>query len=321
MTATTPAAPPPDGPHAVVVVGSTNADLLARVGVHPAPGETILGERMDVLPGGKGANQAVAAARLGSPTALVGAVGDDAFAEPALAGLREAGVDLSALAVRSGATGVALVAVAADGENSIVVIPGVNATVDADAVRAHRDVVGAAAVVVLQGEIPRSGIEEAARATRGRLIVNLAPVIDVDADVLLAADPLVVNEHEAALVAAALGAADGATPATEDGSDEAVVTALLARGVRSVVMTLGARGALVGAGDLLEQVPTPCVDAVDTTGAGDAFVGALAHGLASGDDLVTAARFAARVGAYAVRSVGAQSSYPGLGDELPEVTA
>nr|WP_171783100.1 ribokinase [Isoptericola halotolerans] len=318
---------PHDGPHArVVVVGSTNADLLARVAAHPAPGETILGERLDVLPGGKGANQAVAAARLGSPTALVGAVGDDAFAEPALAGLREAGVDLSALAVRTGRTGVALVSVSADGENSIVVIPGVNATVDADAVRAHHDVIGRAAVVVLQGEIPRAGIEEAARAARGRLVVNLAPVIDVDTEVLLAADPLVVNEHEAALVAHALGAADGsgngaAAPAAEDGSDEAVVTALLARGVPSVVMTLGARGALVGAGDLLEQVPTPRVDAVDTTGAGDAFVGALAHGLAGGDDLVTAARLAARVGAYAVRSVGAQSSYPGLGDELPEVTA
>ncbi|WP_265521476.1 ribokinase [Oerskovia flava] len=320
MTTPTPSSPPHDGPPArVVVVGSTNADLLARVAAHPAPGETVLGESMDVLPGGKGANQAVAAARLGSPTALVGAVGDDAFAEPALAGLREAGVDLSALAVRSGTTGIALVTVAADGENSIVVIPGVNATVDADAVRAHHDVVAHAAVVVLQGEIPRSGIEQAARATRGRLVVNLAPVIDVDPDVLLAADPLVVNEHEAALVARALGASDGAPDGA--GTDEAVVTALLARGVRSVVMTLGPRGALVGARDLLVPVPSPRVDAVDTTGAGDAFVGALAHGLAAGDDLVTAARFAARVGAFAVRSVGAQSSYPGRADELPEVTA
>jgi ribokinase len=181
-----------------------------------------------------------------------------------------------------------------------------------------------AAVVVLQGEIPRSGIEAAARTARGRLVVNLAPVVDVDESVLLRADPLVVNEHEAELAARMLGVAPSLSPSvdpvetTADG-EEAVVRGLLARGVRSVVLTVGPRGALVGQGDDVVHVPSPRVHAVDTTGAGDAFVGALARGLAAGDGLVDAARTAARVGAFAVRSPGAQASYPGPGDELPQV--
>ncbi|GAB3089963.1 ribokinase [Isoptericola nanjingensis] len=297
----------------VVVVGSTNADLLVGVTAHPAPGETVLGHGMRVMSGGKGANQAVAAARLGADVAFVGAVGDDEFADAALAGLRSAGVDLTALAVAPGRrTGIAIVTVSDDGENSIVVVPGANGAVDETMVSAHAGLVAGAASVVLQGEIPRAAIEAAARTARGRLVVNLAPVLDVDEDVLLRADPLVLNEHEARLVAGALG-----VPAEE--SEEVLVRGLLARGVRSVVLTLGPRGALVGQDDDVTAVPAPRVRAVDTTGAGDAFVGALAHGLARGDGLVDAARTAARVGAYAVRSPGAQASYPSAGDELPAV--
>lgn len=297
----------------VVVVGSTNADLLVGVTAHPAPGETVLGHGMRVMSGGKGANQAVAAARLGADVAFVGAVGDDEFADAALAGLRSAGVDLTALAVAPGRrTGIAIVTVSDDGENSIVVVPGANGAVDEAMVSAHAGLVAGAASVVLQGEIPRAAIEAAARTARGRLVVNLAPVLDVDEDVLLRADPLVLNEHEARLVAGALG-----VPAEE--SEEVLVRGLLARGVRSVVLTLGPRGALVGQDDDVTAVPAPRVRAVDTTGAGDAFVGALAHGLARGDGLVDAARTAARVGAYAVRSPGAQASYPSAVDELPAV--
>ena len=131
-----------------------------------------------------------------------------------------------------------------DGENSIVVVPGANATVDADVVRAHDGLVAGAAVVVLQGEIPVAGIEAAARATTGRLVVNLAPVVDVAEDVLLRADPLVLNEHEARLVGERLGVTAGRS---ED--EEALVRGLLARGVRSVVLTVGPRGALVGGAD------------------------------------------------------------------------
>lgn len=315
--------PAAHGRTGVVVVGSVNADLLTTVDQHPRPGETVLGRTLDVLPGGKGANQAVAAAQLGAQTTLVGAVGTDQFAEPALAGLRAAGVDLEAVAVVEGATGVAQVTVSADGENAIVVIPGANASVDGAVVDARAAVIAGAAVVVVQGEIPRSGIEAAAAHTRGRLVVNLAPVVDVDREVLLAADPLVVNEHEAALVLAALDGESGGAAGVvgESGADDEqrVVDALLAHGVPSVVLTVGARGALVADGSGSTRVPSPRVDAVDTTGAGDAFVGALAYRLSEGEGLVEAARLAARVGAYAVRGSGAQPSYPWAGDALPEV--
>ncbi|MFC8598683.1 ribokinase [Isoptericola sp. NPDC057191] len=301
----------------VVVVGSANADLLARTAVHPAPGETVLGRDLAVLPGGKGANQAVAAARLGARVAFVGAVGDDEFAQAATSGLRDAGVDLARLVVVPGSTGVAVVTVAADGENSIVVVPGANAAVDAGLVGRHADLLADAAVVVLQGEIPRDGIEEAARLAGGRVVVNLAPVIDVDPGVLRQADPLVVNEHEAHAALALLTPGDDAGP---DLADEEVVAGLRRAGVRSVVLTRGAQGALVAAEEVdggVVAVPAPRVEAVDTTGAGDAFVGALAGELARGSGLVDAARLAARVGAFAVRGAGAQPSYPREGDELP----
>ncbi|GAA1738623.1 ribokinase [Isoptericola hypogeus] len=316
-------------PATIVVVGSANADLLARADVHPAPGETVLGRDLAVLPGGKGANQAVAAARLGAAVAFVGAVGDDEFADAATSGLRDAGVGLEALSSAGGSTGIAVVTVAADGENSIVVIPGANATVDAALVRRHAGLVGGAAVVVVQGEIPRDGIEEAARLAAGRLVVNLAPVIPVDLTVLRRADPLVVNEHEALAAWGLLdrdvdgdvdGEVDGESGARAGaaGAPEAeIVVRLRALGVPSVVLTLGARGALVGLGDDVVHVPSPRVEAVDTTGAGDAFVGALACALAGGAGLVDAARFAARVGAFAVRGSGAQPSYPWEVDDLP----
>ncbi len=192
----------------VVVVGSTNADLLVQVAAHPAPGETVLGRSMAVIAGGKGANQAVAAARSGARVAFVGSVGDDEFADPARAGLRANGVDLSGLRVVPGSTGIAIVTVSACGENSIVVIPRANAATDADAVRAQAGLLAQARVVVVQGEVPRDGIEEAARLARGRLIVNLAPVIALATQVLRQADPLVVNEHEAALAARRRGRHD-----------------------------------------------------------------------------------------------------------------
>jgi ribokinase len=301
----------------VVVVGSVNADLLTQVAVHPAPGETVLGRSMSVLAGGKGANQAVAAARLGAEVAFVGAVGDDSFAGPATAGLRAAGVDLSALATVPGPTGIALVTVSADGENSIVVISGANAAVAADTVSAHAATVAGADVVVLQGEIPRAATETAARLARGRVLLNLAPVIELSADVVRRADPLVVNEHEARLALSLVGGPD-----VPDDDHAAAARALTSAGVTSVVITLGSAGAVVatrsGDGEVA-AVPSPKVSAVDTTGAGDAFVGALASRLAAGDELLDAARLAARVGAYAVTGVGAQSSYPSSTDALPEV--
>ncbi|GAB3181920.1 ribokinase [Nesterenkonia halophila] len=307
----------------IVVVGSTNADLIVRTQRHPCPGETLLGEDLDTLPGGKGANQAVAAARLGAAVQFVGAVGRDAFAAVARDGLRAAGVDVSALAEVEGPTGTAIITVDAAGENSIVVVPGANGAVDAARVEQACETVAAADVVVLQGEIPAAGSEAAARACTGRLMLNLAPVIAVDSAVLRRADPLVVNEHEAARAAEMLGAVDEAASsvaadAEPDAVERGVVERLLAAGVPSVVLTVGPRGAWIGVGSAEPtRVPAPAVDAVDTTGAGDAFVGALAAGLVRGEALADAARRAVQVGAFAVGRRGAQPSYPAAEDPLP----
>ncbi|MFD4008801.1 ribokinase [Brachybacterium paraconglomeratum] len=301
---------PADG--TIVVVGSVNVDLLAQVQRHPRPGETLHGTGGQMLPGGKGANQAVAAARLGARVAMVGAVGSDVQAEAALAALREAGVDLGHVAEIEGPTGLAIVTVAEDGENSIVVIAGANDAMDAARVRAAAEAISAARIVVCQGEIPRDGIEALPALVTGRFLHNPAPVMELDPAVLRASDPLVVNQHEAGLVLAQLA------PGQEAPEDpEAVVAALRAAGIPSAVLTLGADGSLVADQGGVRRIPPAPVEAVDTTGSGDAFIGALALGLARGDDLATAARLASRVGAFAATGEGAQPSYPTAADELP----
>lgn len=163
----------------IVVVGSINLDLILPCERIPRPGETLHAHARELAPGGKGANQAVAASRLGAPVAMVGAVGEDTFAEPALALLADAGVDLTHVRRVPGATGIAVVYVDDTGENSILIEGGANRSVDADAVGAAAALIQDAGVVVLQGEIPRDGIEAAARLATGRLVVNLAPVIAV----------------------------------------------------------------------------------------------------------------------------------------------
>ena len=308
MTAAT--ASSPDG--TIVVVGSVNVDLLAQVRRHPRPGETLHGTGGQMLPGGKGANQAVAAARLGARVAMVGAVGSDVQAEAALSALREAGVDLGHVAEIEGPTGLAIVTVAEDGENSIVVIAGANDAMDAGRVRAAAEAISAARIVVCQGEIPRDGIEALPALVTGRFLHNPAPVMELDPAVLRASDPLVVNQHEAGLVLAQLA------PGQEAPEDpEAVVAALRAAGIPSAVLTLDADGSLVADQAGVRRIPPAPVEAVDTTGSGDAFIGALALGLARGDDLATAARLASRVGAFAATGEGAQPSYPTAADELP----
>lgn len=294
----------------ITVVGSINADLFVLVERHPLPGETLLGRDGGISAGGKGANQAVAAARLGADVRMVGAVGDDAYAAPALEHLRTSGADLTAVATEPGATGLAVITVSDDGENTIIVVPGANASLDDVRVTASADTIAAADIVLLQGEIPASGFSAAVRAAAGRVVVNLAPVVPVDRADLLRADPLVVNEHEAGLVLGMFGG----SPAE---SEEKMAAALLELGFPSVVVTRGARGAVVADETGVEAIQPALIDAVDSTGAGDAFVGALVHRLAEGDALSDAARFAARVGAFAATRRGAQTSYPSAADELP----
>lgn len=298
----------------LVVVGSINADLVTHVERHPQPGETLLGRGDDIKAGGKGANQAVAAALQGAHVEFVGAVGADHYRKPAVRNLHSSGVDMTAVTeIDDELTGLAVITVDEKGENTIIVVPGANARVDDQYVSSHRERIAAADIVLLQGEIPPSGFREAVAAAQGRVIINLAPVVDVDRESLLRADPLIANEHEAGLILDQLG-----TPADDD-DPHALAAALIDAGFSSAVITLGAAGALVADPELTD-IPTPQVEAVDTVGAGDAFAGALCAKLLAepGIALADAARHAARVGAFSVTRSGAQDSYPGAGDLLPE---
>ncbi|MET9250078.1 ribokinase [Nonomuraea sp. NPDC003709] len=293
------------GEHDVVVVGSANADLVVQVDRHPAPGETVLGSELAVHPGGKGANQAVAAARLGARVALLGRVGADGHGRLLRESLERDGVDLGHLHDTAAASGIAMIAVGPQGDNSIIVAPGANARLTEGDVLDAAPLLRSAPVVSLQLEIPLPAVLAAARLAR-RAVLNLSPAVPVPDELLALCDPLVVNEHEAALL---LGA---------PGEPDRQARELLARGPRSVVITLGADGAVVA--DMVAEdgavhaVPSPRVAAVDTTGAGDAFTGALAWRLAAGEPLARAAAFAARVGAAAVRKAGAQDSYPTMAE-------
>ncbi|MFF3543428.1 ribokinase [Streptomyces platensis] len=289
----------------VLVVGSANADLTVRVDRRPGAGETVLGTDLVESAGGKGANQAAAAARIGGRTALLARVGGDAYGELLLGAQRAAGTDVTPVIVDGTArTGTAMIIVDPDGDNSIVVSPGANAALTPQDVAAAKDTIAASAVVSLQLEIPMESVRAAAAAaeqagTRVVLNPSPAPAAPLAPELLAVADPLVVNEHEARQLS---GLTDG-TPAQW-------AQALRDRGARSVVVTLGGDGALVLDASGAESVPGVRVKAVDTTGAGDAFTGALATRLARGDTLPGAARFAVRVGAAAVTKPGAQPSYP-----------
>ncbi|WP_030983411.1 ribokinase [Streptomyces sp. NRRL WC-3744] len=291
----------------LLVVGSANADLVIGVERRPAAGETVLGGDLAVHPGGKGANQAVAAARLGAATALLARVGDDGHGRLLLDSLRTAGVDTVGVLVGGAPTGVALITVDPSGDNSIVVSPGANSRLLPADVRAAANVLHASRVVSAQLEIPLETVVEVVRtlAPGSRFVLNPSPPRELPTEVLAACDPLILNEHEARVVL-------GDACASDDPEDWARL--LLARGPRSVVVTLGAEGALVADGSGVTRVPSVKVDAVDTTGAGDAFTAALAWKLGSGADLADAAAYAARVGAAAVTRRGAQESYPTAGE-------
>ncbi|MGI5035939.1 ribokinase [Streptomyces sp. JAC128] len=299
-----PSAPSAPSRYDLLVVGSANADLVVGVERRPGPGETVLGTDLVVHPGGKGANQAVAAARLGARTALLARVGDDAHGRLLRASQQEAGVDTGGLLVGGAPTGVALITVDPSGDNSIVVSPGANARLTPDDVRAAGPLFALARVVSVQLEIPLDTVAETARALGpgARLVLNPSPPAPLPDEVLAACDPLVVNEHEARSI---LGDGAGDTP-------EAWARGLTALGPRSVVITLGAEGALVSDSRTGEavRVPSPRVAALDTTGAGDAFTAALAWRLGLGEELTEAAAFAVRVGAAAVTKEGAQASFP-----------
>ncbi|MCS6554862.1 ribokinase [Curtobacterium flaccumfaciens] len=271
----------------IVVVGSLNADLVVRTARFPQPGETLQGSDLAILPGGKSANQAVAAGRLGGTVRMIGAVGDDGNGALLRDSVAAASVDTTHVAVREGvATGTAVITVDAAGENTIVISAGANGTLTPDDV--PDDVFAGAAVLGLCLEVSIDVVLAAARAAHAggvTVLTNLSPFGAVPAELLELTDVLLVNEHEA--------------------------SALGDHGVARSIVTRGGAGCVVHDGGT-EPVPIEAVrvEPVDTTGCGDAFMGAVALRLAAGDTLVDAARFAVGVGAYAATKPGAQASYP-----------
>lgn len=290
----------------VLVIGSLNLDLRLQVPRLPRPGETLAGTGFDTDPGGKGANQAVAAARQGARVALLGAVGDDAPGRTLVAALQADGIDTTAVATLAGQpTGTAAILLQPDGENSIIVIPGANQAVTPAMIQAHADRLRRARIVVAQLECPLDAVDAALRQARagGALtLLNAAPAQPLDDALLGRLDWLIVNETEAALLAD--------RPVPDAAAALAVADALRARGPQHVLITLGARGlVLAGPGGPL-ALPAPRVAVVDTTGAGDTVVGALAAALAAGRPVREALVRAQAAAALAVTRAGAQSAMP-----------
>lgn len=296
----------------IVVVGSLNADLMVYCDRLPKPGETVQGNGFAIGAGGKSANQAVAAGRLGAKVALVGAVGDDANGALLLTSVAESGVDVSRVRRHpTEPTGVALISVDATAENSIVIAPGANGTLSPDDV--DDAAFAQAAVVCLCLEIPLPTVIAAAAAGRaaGALVVlNPSPFGPLSTELTELVDVLLVNTHEASLY---LDGRSMPTAADAVAGWEAVRESFRDRGLHRVVVTLGAAGSVVldsTVDDKVAVVPPTRVDAIDTTGAGDAFTGALAHRIAAGDELLNAARFASVAAALATTGRGTQASYP-----------
>ena len=289
----------------IVVVGSLNADLVVRVDHLPAPGETVPGRAFAVIPGGKGANQACAAARLGGDVAMVGRVGADAHADLLRASLAAAGVSVAGvLAVEETTTGVALITVEKGGQNEIVIVPGANASLTTAELDRAGDVFGTAAVVLLQLEIPLATVREAARRARAAgatVVLDPAPAAPLPDDLLRDADYLTPNERELAALAG------GPVSRTRDDAT-AQARRLLARGARHVIVKRGDKGALLVSAAGETEWPAFPVEAVDATAAGDAWNGAFAFALARGDGVEAAGRLATAAAAVSVTRPGAQPS-------------
>ena len=286
----------------VVVVGSINEDVVLRLSRPVLPGETVTAVGVDRFPGGKGANQAVAAARAGAAVAMLARVGDDPAGKRMLDDLGREDVDTAAVRSLPGvATGSAYITVTPDGDSTIIVDPGANARLRPEDVEAEGDTFSAAAVMVAQLEVPLDTVAAAVRlavATGTRAVVNLAPATAVPGVVLSGLDPLLVNEHEAGFFLGEQSVAEHA---------EEAARRLLEGGPRSVVITLGPRGAAIADSSGARRLPAaPVTRVVDTTGAGDAFAGTLAAALAGGENLDEAVEAGMRAAAATIARLGAR---------------
>jgi ribokinase len=289
----------------MVVIGSLNMDIVVETDRYPQMGETIMGERIRFIPGGKGANQAVAGARLGAETAMIGAVGDDAFGEELLRSLQEDGVDVTGIKRASGmATGVASIYVA-EGDNSIVVVPGANSRVEPADIDRSEDKLRQADIVLLQLEIPVETVVYAARKAKSlgkTVVLNPAPAQQLPDELFGLVDYMTPNRSE-------LGWYSGMD--TEGGALESAMRRMKEMGAAHIVTTLGADGsAYLAADGSMHTIPGHKVPVVDTTGAGDCYNAGLALSIADGRGLEEAIAYASLVSALAVTKFGAQAGMP-----------
>jgi len=300
----------------IVVVGSSNMDLVVRSSRIPVPGETILGGDFLMIPGGKGANQAVAAAKLGARVHFVARLGNDVFGRKSLDNFRAEGLDTTYVSLTGDApSGVALITVDHAGNNAIVVAPGANARLSPDDVRRAEDQIRSAGAVVAQLEVPVATVQcvaEIADEAGVPFILNPAPAQELATALLEKVAVLTPNESETRILTG--------IEAVDEGSARKAARKLLAAGVEAVIVTMGSKGFLLADGDAMEFIPAVEVKAVDATAAGDAFTGSLAVALAQGESLREAALFANRVAAFSVTRLGAQPSMP-TRQELEEFTA
>jgi ribokinase len=295
-------------PKPIVVVGSINLDLVARAPHIPVGGETVIGSDFQTFFGGKGANQAVAAARLGAKVNMIGQLGSDAFAAQLRSGLQQVGVDTTAVGEATGPSGVALISTDKEGENSIIVVPGANGHVSPEFLDAHAALIQGASMVLAQLEVPLETVIHLAELTTRYnvpLMLDPAPVRPLPDSLLSAVTWLTPNQIETATL---LGEAEFFVP-------EKAAEILLSRGVRNVILKLGAQGCYVATSDgHRRHIPGNKVTAVDTTGAGDAFNGAFAVAFSTGKDAFGSASWAGAVAALSVTRRGAQASMPSLAE-------
>lgn len=287
--------------HKIVVLGSSNTDMTIKSERLPKPGETILGGVFVMGPGGKGANQAVAAQRLGGDVEFICKVGNDIFGDNAVAGYEKEGICTSHILKSDKASGTALILVDANAENCIAVAPGANGDLTPADVESVADVIRGAEYLILQLEIPVESVVRAAQIAHEAgvyVILNPAPACALPAELFGYISLLTPNQTEIALLTGI------------EGDTEKGVAKLREMGVKDVIVTLGSKGSLVCAGETSEFVPSQKVQAVDTTAAGDTFCGALCVALGEGKSLADAARFATKASAITVQRMGAQASIP-----------
>jgi ribokinase len=300
----------------IVVVGSLNMDMVVSLERRPERGETVLGSDLFLNAGGKGANQAAAAGKLGASVAMIGHVGDDVFADQLLSNLGQAGVNCSCIGRLPGkATGVAFITLDPEGDNSIVVAPGANLLLTPEDVRGREEWIRGAKLLMVQLEVPLETVQEAAAIAKRHgvpVLLDPAPAQPLPSELLSMVDYILPNEKEIAQLT-------GVT-VTDPASAQIAASALLSQGVGTVFAKLGEKGVVVMNAEKTVVVEPYRVRTVDSTAAGDAFAGAVATALAEGQDIWSAARFASAVGALTVTRKGAQASMPSLEETRQFIT-